>query len=564
MPGSRIPALTAIAGASTANDDNLVIFDTSTDTTKRILRSQLAVGLVGDLPYTPAGFIAATTVPTAIAEIASDVAASSGSSLVGYLPAGTGAVATTVQTKLRESVSVFDFMTAAQIADVQANTALLDVTAAMQAAHNTNKLVYYPTGVYLFTTITIGSGGISGDGKQTILKSSNTTSANLITYTGTDPSGLLVNTDGGLFQNFTVLVASVTQKANGAAIYVSASPNENYLTIVSGVYTKNVPVGIDFSIASFFSVRDCYFSLYSVAGLRTVIDSATFADNGDNEIIGNWFYTNNATCPSAFSMVIRCGGTRIIGNKVNGGLIGIDINPIRSTSIAIIEGNSVENQTINAIRAQISSDFVGVPASFDGFSFVQIIGNQIGGYNLAGGAISFNSFDPTNYRFYNCAVSDNVIYNPANTSSRCIDIRATDRFIVSNNFVDNATIGYGSLFIASNATSGLVTRNQFLRAATSNLLNSSTTTVMDEVVAEYSTTYDPTSIAAGATLTLAVTVTGASLGNYVSCSFSSSLSGITLTAYVSATDMVTFAFFNGTASPIDLVSGTIRARVVTH
>lgn len=37
------------------------------------------------------------------------LAASGGSSLVGYLPAGTGAVATTVQTKLRESVSVLDF-----------------------------------------------------------------------------------------------------------------------------------------------------------------------------------------------------------------------------------------------------------------------------------------------------------------------------------------------------------------------------------------------------------------------------------------------------------------------
>jgi hypothetical protein len=86
MPAKRIPDLTAISGASTANDDNLVIFDTDADETKRILRSQLAAGLVGDLPYTPAGFISATTVPTAIAEIASDVAASSGSSLVGYLP----------------------------------------------------------------------------------------------------------------------------------------------------------------------------------------------------------------------------------------------------------------------------------------------------------------------------------------------------------------------------------------------------------------------------------------------------------------------------------------------
>ena len=51
-----------------------------------------------------------------------------------YLPAGTGAVATTVQTKLRESVSVYDFMTAAQIADVQSGALTLDVTAALNAA----------------------------------------------------------------------------------------------------------------------------------------------------------------------------------------------------------------------------------------------------------------------------------------------------------------------------------------------------------------------------------------------------------------------------------------------
>ena len=74
MPGSRISALTAIAGASTATDDNFVIFDTSTDTTKRILRSELAIGLVGDLPYVPSGTISATTIPTAIAELDSETA----------------------------------------------------------------------------------------------------------------------------------------------------------------------------------------------------------------------------------------------------------------------------------------------------------------------------------------------------------------------------------------------------------------------------------------------------------------------------------------------------------
>lgn len=74
MPGSRVPALTAIAGVNTANDDNLVIYDTSTDTTKRILRSELAIGLAGDLPYTPSGSISATTIPTAIAELDAETA----------------------------------------------------------------------------------------------------------------------------------------------------------------------------------------------------------------------------------------------------------------------------------------------------------------------------------------------------------------------------------------------------------------------------------------------------------------------------------------------------------
>jgi len=74
MTAKRIPQLDAITGASTANDDNLVIFDTSTNTTKRILRSQLAAGLVGDLPYTPSGGIAATTIPTAIAELDTEAA----------------------------------------------------------------------------------------------------------------------------------------------------------------------------------------------------------------------------------------------------------------------------------------------------------------------------------------------------------------------------------------------------------------------------------------------------------------------------------------------------------
>jgi hypothetical protein len=80
-----------------------------------------------------------------------DLLAPSGSNSVGYLPAGTGAVATTVQTKLRESVSVKDF---GAVGD-----GTTDDTSAIQAAMNyaapLGYVIYFPPGTYR-TTATVG------------------------------------------------------------------------------------------------------------------------------------------------------------------------------------------------------------------------------------------------------------------------------------------------------------------------------------------------------------------------------------------------------------------------
>jgi hypothetical protein len=75
-----------------------------------------------DLVVTKTGF---ETVTISAIEL-DDLLAPSGSNSVGYLPAGAGAVATTVQTKLRESVSVLDF---GAVGD-----GVADDTAAIQAA----------------------------------------------------------------------------------------------------------------------------------------------------------------------------------------------------------------------------------------------------------------------------------------------------------------------------------------------------------------------------------------------------------------------------------------------
>lgn len=79
-------------------------------------------------------------------------AAIQSSKLQYQLPA-TGSVARTVQDRLLDAVSVFDFMTAAQIADVRAGTLTQDVTAAVQAAltASSGKRLYFPAGQYKIT-----------------------------------------------------------------------------------------------------------------------------------------------------------------------------------------------------------------------------------------------------------------------------------------------------------------------------------------------------------------------------------------------------------------------------
>lgn len=49
MPGKRIKDLTALSGAGSANNDDVVIFDADADATKRISRSQLAEGMQADV-----------------------------------------------------------------------------------------------------------------------------------------------------------------------------------------------------------------------------------------------------------------------------------------------------------------------------------------------------------------------------------------------------------------------------------------------------------------------------------------------------------------------------------
>lgn len=80
-------------------------------------------------------------------------------------------------------------------------------------------------------------------------------------------------------------------------------------------------------------------------------------------------------------------------------------------------------------------------------------------------------------------------------------------------------------------------------------------------VLEGSATFNPGSLGDGAGETTTVTVTGAALGDYAQAAFSLDTSGITITAWVSATNTVSVRFQNESGGTLDIGSGTLRCRV---
>ena len=105
-------------------------------------------GAASNVQFTPVGALTATNVQAAIAEVVTDLALSSGSSTVGFLQAGTGAVATTVQAKLRETVSVKDF---GAVGNGVADDFLAINRAVAYILSIGGGTIYYPAGTYRIT-----------------------------------------------------------------------------------------------------------------------------------------------------------------------------------------------------------------------------------------------------------------------------------------------------------------------------------------------------------------------------------------------------------------------------
>jgi hypothetical protein len=162
----------------------------------------------------------------------------SNASNVQYDPAGTGAVATTVQAKLRESVSVLDFG-----AD---STGTNDCTTAIQNATNTGKPVYFPAGTYKMLSSVTYTGTVVwyGEGSESIINSD----VDVITVTSGPNSAI----DNLYLQNITAPWIISRNPANWSAVPsvvqsngLGYQPTVNDVDVWSGLTTaqQNQDVG---------------------------------------------------------------------------------------------------------------------------------------------------------------------------------------------------------------------------------------------------------------------------------------------------------------------------------
>jgi hypothetical protein len=75
-------------------------------------------------------------------------------------------------------------------------------------------------------------------------------------------------------------------------------------------------------------------------------------------------------------------------------------------------------------------------------------------------------------------------------------------------------------------------------------------------------TWDPASVLAAQSTSTTISWPGAQMGDFVLASFSLDLQGCTLSAYVSAVNVVTAVISNPTTTAIDLASGTLKVLVL--
>ena len=170
------------------------------------------------------------------ASLALDLASTAsgkGAALVGYMPSGTGATGRTVQSRLRDFVSVKDFGAV--------GNGVVDDTTAIQNALNASLQVYVPTGTYLVTGLTLRYGQTFIGASRFDTWITSVTNAPIISFGGVEAGGSNV---GFVYISDLRLMGSVSAGTSQHAIRVV--PQQSFNTVERVHIVAPGGNGIDF------------------------------------------------------------------------------------------------------------------------------------------------------------------------------------------------------------------------------------------------------------------------------------------------------------------------------
>jgi hypothetical protein len=247
------------------------------------------------VPYTFA--TATTTLP--LSQLDANFSAVGQSANVTYTSSLANAVSRTSQSKMSDIVSVKDF---GAVGDGTTND-----TAAMQAAHNTGKIIYYPAGTYKFSSISMSAGGIVGAGcPDTILAPYGSTTSDAITFTSTTNFNI-----GPTFKNFEIQ-PSVSKTAGNMITITATGSGNSAITEISGlVVFQNIYNGISINIDQFWIIQDCFFG--NCKNACVIINNTPEPDYGGGTITNCSFF-NGGTGGSPIGILHYQGGGQVINN----------------------------------------------------------------------------------------------------------------------------------------------------------------------------------------------------------------------------------------------------------
>lgn len=517
----------------------------------------------------PAGYTAA------IAAYAATLAASGGSNLIGFIQSAGAAVARTVQSKLRETISVVDFG-----ADP---TGATDSTAALTAARNyANSLapspveLLFPTGIYTYSVSpNWGITNLKMTALGTVRMRYTGTGNAFIVDAGPNGADLLWNIQIGRF----IIEAPTTA---GHGVYIRSCHHCQFSLKVdgAGVGTNKAGIRVDFAVCSYFdnptvSNNEGWY-------LNNAVDYGMVLTSRNPGETVSYCTIANPVIEGCTYDGIRLAGT--LGNVFLGGTsegnYGWGVYADAAASQDRFFGTDFEVNTLGDVYSE-GTNFV--LNNCDSTSFVLLQGDyqriEGGLFNIIELGASATGCSVVNATYYRAGLplppTNPMVTTATTLSGSAVLTVASSRFVTRGMLVTGS--GIPALTYVESCTPTTITLTQNTTGVPSGtsitfgtpvgfFTDSGTYTFVSNV-RNYNTTYNflsasktwtPGTITTGSSTLEVLSVPGTKFGDVYQTSFSADLQGCSIAAYVSAANVVTVVIANNTGTSKTFASGTVR------